>query len=463
MLLGAVRSAALRAGAGRGAAARRSTTAARGGFAGAGRPERDLRRRARRRGWRRACTSRWSAPRTCRGCAPAADRPGADFGDELRARSTSGCARLAARRGAGGVLHAGRGAGAGAAAERRHRPGDAAAPRRARRARARPDGAPRGRRQRRPRRDGHRLHARRGVPLHRRERRRDGAGGRRRLRGGVPRPPAFRPVGPSDAARGRRDDRGRAASPSGSRAGRRRGRHGPRAGTRGAVAGASCTRSRRQLRRARRPHHRPARPNGAGKTTTLRMLAGADRARRRAACGSTASTSARGRAQALARMGVLSDARGLYPRLTARENIVYYGALHGMEREAADARAEELARMLDMTRAARPPHRRLQPGRAHEDGAGARAGARPGQHRPRRADQRPRRAGHARAARERCAGCARPRAAQVHRLLDPHHAGGASGCATASSWSRTAARWPSGTVAELLARRPASATSRRRS
>ena len=38
-------------------------------------------------------------------------------------------------------------------------------------------------------------------------------------------------------------------------------------------------------------------------------------------------------------MGVLSDARGLYPRLTARENIVYYGALHGMERDAADARA----------------------------------------------------------------------------------------------------------------------------
>ena len=34
--------------------------------------------------------------------------------------------------------------------------------------------------------------------------------------------------------------------------------------------------------------------------------------------------------EALARMGVLSDARGLYPRLTARENIVYYARLHGM-------------------------------------------------------------------------------------------------------------------------------------
>ncbi len=40
-------------------------------------------------------------------------------------------------------------------------------------------------------------------------------------------------------------------------------------------------------------------------------------------------------------MGVLSDARGLYPRLTARENIVYYGRLHGMSRAAAEARAEQ--------------------------------------------------------------------------------------------------------------------------
>jgi sodium transport system ATP-binding protein len=51
---------------------------------------------------------------------------------------------------------------------------------------------------------------------------------------------------------------------------------------------------------------------------------------------------------ALARMGVLSDARGLYPRLTARENIVYFGCLHGMSRLAAEARVGELAQMLDM-------------------------------------------------------------------------------------------------------------------
>ncbi len=88
-------------------------------------------------------------------------------------------------------------------------------------------------------------------------------------------------------------------------------------------------------------------PNGAGKTTTLRMVAallppdggqihvdGIDVAAQPS--------------QALARMGVLSDARGLYPRLTARENIVYYGRLHGMTVAAANARADTLARMLDM-------------------------------------------------------------------------------------------------------------------
>ena len=43
--------------------------------------------------------------------------------------------------------------------------------------------------------------------------------------------------------------------------------------------------------------------------------------------------------QARARLGVLSDARGLYPRLTARENIVYYGRLQGMTAAAANDRA----------------------------------------------------------------------------------------------------------------------------
>ena len=88
-------------------------------------------------------------------------------------------------------------------------------------------------------------------------------------------------------------------------------------------------------------------PNGAGKTTTLRMLSGliAPDAGRMAVDGIDVATRPR---EALARMGVLSDARGLYPRLTARENIVYYGRLQGMAPDAAQARAEVLAQMFDL-------------------------------------------------------------------------------------------------------------------
>jgi sodium transport system ATP-binding protein len=88
-------------------------------------------------------------------------------------------------------------------------------------------------------------------------------------------------------------------------------------------------------------------PNGAGKTTTLRMLAGLITPDTGSLNVDGIDVVARPRA-ALARMGVLSDARGLFPRLTARENIVYYGRLQGMALDAAQARAEALARMLEM-------------------------------------------------------------------------------------------------------------------
>ena len=88
-------------------------------------------------------------------------------------------------------------------------------------------------------------------------------------------------------------------------------------------------------------------PNGAGKTTTLRMVAAliTPDSGRIHVDGIDVATQPR---QTLARMGVLSDARGLYPRLTARENIVYYGRLHGMAAPAANQRALELAALLAM-------------------------------------------------------------------------------------------------------------------
>jgi len=88
-------------------------------------------------------------------------------------------------------------------------------------------------------------------------------------------------------------------------------------------------------------------PNGAGKTTLLRIVAGLVEpdAGQVLIDGIDVATQRR---QALARVGVLGDARGLYPRLTALENIVYYGRLHGLSQAAAEARVHVLADTLQM-------------------------------------------------------------------------------------------------------------------
>ena len=88
-------------------------------------------------------------------------------------------------------------------------------------------------------------------------------------------------------------------------------------------------------------------PNGAGKTTTLRMIATL-----------VAPTHGNARVDGIdcsadplavrARIGVLSDARGLYARLTARENIRYYGALRRMPDAAIESSIERLSGLLDM-------------------------------------------------------------------------------------------------------------------
>jgi len=88
-------------------------------------------------------------------------------------------------------------------------------------------------------------------------------------------------------------------------------------------------------------------PNGAGKTTSLRMLVGLvtpDAGEIRVDGLSMAQDPQAVRA----RLGVLSDARGLYPRLSARENIVYHGRLHGVPDDLAQARCEHLANLLEM-------------------------------------------------------------------------------------------------------------------
>ncbi|MGI9292573.1 MAG: ABC transporter ATP-binding protein, partial [Pseudomonadales bacterium] len=89
-------------------------------------------------------------------------------------------------------------------------------------------------------------------------------------------------------------------------------------------------------------------PNGAGKSTTLRILY-------------TLIKPDQGRAQvdgldvvndALAvreRIGVLPHSAGLYPRLSARENIEYFGKLNGLRGNALDQRVDYVINMLDIS------------------------------------------------------------------------------------------------------------------
>jgi sodium transport system ATP-binding protein len=51
---------------------------------------------------------------------------------------------------------------------------------------------------------------------------------------------------------------------------------------------------------------------------------------------------------AQARLGVLPDGFGLYPRLTAREHLDYFGALQGIESDELATRTEALLDLLDM-------------------------------------------------------------------------------------------------------------------
>ena len=88
-------------------------------------------------------------------------------------------------------------------------------------------------------------------------------------------------------------------------------------------------------------------PNGAGKSTTLRMLytllkpdSGLARID-----GFDVTQSP---IDVQARIGVLSDAQGIYERLTARENIRYFGKLHGLRGQKLEKRIDELLIILDM-------------------------------------------------------------------------------------------------------------------
>jgi sodium transport system ATP-binding protein len=88
-------------------------------------------------------------------------------------------------------------------------------------------------------------------------------------------------------------------------------------------------------------------PNGAGKSTTLRMLYTVLRPDSGDALidGQSAVEAPLAAARC---SGVLPHGAGIYPNLTARENVEYFGALQGLTRAAARARSAQLVRRLEM-------------------------------------------------------------------------------------------------------------------
>jgi sodium transport system ATP-binding protein len=90
-------------------------------------------------------------------------------------------------------------------------------------------------------------------------------------------------------------------------------------------------------------------PNGAGKTTTFRMLSGL-----LSPSGGVALIDGvdvgQDPARAKGRLGFSTGSAGLYGRLTAREQLAYFGALHGMDRHALESRIATVAAKIDLTR-----------------------------------------------------------------------------------------------------------------
>jgi len=88
-------------------------------------------------------------------------------------------------------------------------------------------------------------------------------------------------------------------------------------------------------------------PNGAGKSTTLRMLYTAFKPDSGSALIDNYDVS-KNPLIVRSSIGVLTHGAGIYERLSARENVRYFGELHGMSGKALDLRIDELSELLEM-------------------------------------------------------------------------------------------------------------------
>ena len=86
-------------------------------------------------------------------------------------------------------------------------------------------------------------------------------------------------------------------------------------------------------------------PNGAGKTTAMRSVFGLVQPD----AGTVTWDGAPIDATERLRFGYMPEQRGLYPRMRVKDQLVYFGRLHGLERDAAGEAADHWLDELGLT------------------------------------------------------------------------------------------------------------------
>jgi ABC-2 type transport system ATP-binding protein len=94
-------------------------------------------------------------------------------------------------------------------------------------------------------------------------------------------------------------------------------------------------------------------PNGAGKTTTLSMLCGL----LKPTSGDIVFPTFEKQKVIRKNIGFVPQELALYPKLTAKENIQFFGNLYGIDRKTLSEKTDELLKLVGLVKARQPCRR----------------------------------------------------------------------------------------------------------